>query len=170
MNAVRAGKMTTCNRENKVRCVNPSKPTATLSRPVLQRLQNERGRGSQRGEPQHAGDEQQRDLAHLPAADRRLTHRLTEHPVPQRAHRVDLNQRHSQSGQSMQDALVKGVMHAGNSGYAHTDGWHRPDLLRTEWIFLNRSAAQDEKRIRANRVFVRTSVPASSRARERPFF
>lgn len=84
----------------------------------MQRLQNERGRGSQRGEPQHAGDEQQRDLAHLPAADRRLTHRLTEHPVPQRANRVDLNQCHSQSGQSMQDivhAFVKGVMHAGDT-------------------------------------------------------
>lgn len=92
---------------NENHCVKLPKTTISHSCPFLQRLQNECGRRSQRGEPQHAGDEQQRDLAHLPAADCGLTHRLTEHPVPQRANRVDLNQCHSQPGQSMQDAFVK---------------------------------------------------------------
>lgn len=41
---------------------------------------DECGRRSQRGKPQHSGDEQQRDMAYLSAAHCRLTHRPAQHP------------------------------------------------------------------------------------------
>lgn len=41
---------------------------------------DECGRRSQRGKPQHTGDEQQRDMAYLSVAHCRLTHRPAQHP------------------------------------------------------------------------------------------
>lgn len=62
-------------------------------------LLDECGRSSQRGQPQHAGDEQSRDMAHLPATDRRVAHRPAQHSLFHRAARLDPYQCDPQPGQ-----------------------------------------------------------------------
>lgn len=66
---------------------------------VLNFVQDECGRCSQRGEPEHPGDEQPGHLAGLPAADHCPACGVTQHPFPQCACGVDPHQCHTQPGQ-----------------------------------------------------------------------
>lgn len=58
--------------------------------------QNERGCGTQWGEPQHPGHEQPGDLADLRPRRGHPSHRAAQHPLLQRAGGVDSHQRHTQ--------------------------------------------------------------------------
>lgn len=87
---------------NRLGCDSPKQQTlifSILNSYILSLcVEDECGRGSQRGEPQHAGDEQQRNMAHLPAADRRVAHRPAQHSFLHCAARLDPHQRHPQPG------------------------------------------------------------------------
>lgn len=54
---------------------------------------------AQRGQPQHAGDEQQRNLAVLHPGHRSVTHHPAQHSLRQCTRGVDPHQPHSQSGE-----------------------------------------------------------------------
>ena len=58
--------------------------------------QDECGRGAQRGEPQHAGDEQPGDLADVCPGRGDATRRAAQYPLLQRACGVDANQHSAQ--------------------------------------------------------------------------
>lgn len=66
--------------------------------PLRHGRQDERGDGAQRGEPQHAGDEQPRHLALLRAGHRAAARRAAEHPLLQRPRGLDSHQHHPQPG------------------------------------------------------------------------
>lgn len=65
----------------------------------VRRHHHERGHGAQRGQPQHAGDEQQGDVAVLHPGHRPAARGPAQHPVRQRARGVDPHQPHSQPGE-----------------------------------------------------------------------
>lgn len=63
-------------------------------------IRDECWRSSQWGEPQHTGDEQQGNMAHLSFTDRGSAHCSAQHSFLLGAARLDPHQRHPQSGQS----------------------------------------------------------------------
>lgn len=69
-------------------------------------VQHECGRCSQRGEPQHQGDEQQRNMAHLSPSHRCLAHHPAQHSLLHRSTSLDPDQRHPQPGQLQFELLV----------------------------------------------------------------
>lgn len=75
--------------------------------PFVSLLLDECWRSSQRGEPQHAGDEQQGNMAHLSIAHRRVAHCLAQHSFLHGAACLDPHQRHPQPGQFKHNANLK---------------------------------------------------------------
>lgn len=60
---------------------------------------HECGHGTQRGEPQHPSDEQQRNVAILHPGHRSPARHLAQHSLRQRARGLDPHQPHTQSGE-----------------------------------------------------------------------
>ena len=70
--------------------------------------QDECGNGAQRGEPQHAGDEQPRHLAVLCAGHRAPARRAAQHPLCERPRRLDPHQPHPQHGEGLPSGAKEG--------------------------------------------------------------
>lgn len=74
------------------------------------RASHERGHGSQRGQPQHAGDEQSGYMALIPPGHRAAARHPAQHPFRQRPRGLDSHQPHPQHG-----SVLSTSQHAFNS-------------------------------------------------------